>query len=280
LKIKKNYYLNIKAISVIIPIYNSEKYLEDCLNSIINQTLKRIEIICIDDGSTDNSSKILENYKKLDDRFVIFRHKHKGSGFSRNIGINNSKGKFVSFLDSDDMYANNFALQNIFEKANKYNAIICGGGIKRLINNGTYKTFEFEGFIKYEDYQVDFEYQRFIYKKNFLIKNHLKFPNYIRYQDPPFFNKTMANAKLFYAIKNLIYIRRAIPKNYNKKQTIDIFYGMNDCLKLAEKMNLYKLYKNILCRFNSKYLVSIAKKFSNDDKLRSILIKILMFLKF
>ena len=95
---------DIIKLSVIIPIYNSENYLEECLNSVIQQTLKNIEIICIDDGSTDNSSNIMQKYFEHDDRFVLIKQKNKGPGLSRNEGIKISRGKYISFLDSDDKY--------------------------------------------------------------------------------------------------------------------------------------------------------------------------------
>ena len=88
--------------SVIIPVYNVEKYLEECLNSVINQTLKDIEIICINDGSTDNSLKILEEYAQKDDRFVILNQENQGQGIARNKAIDIAKGEYISFVDPDD----------------------------------------------------------------------------------------------------------------------------------------------------------------------------------
>ena len=147
---------NVVKISVIIPVYNSENYLEECLNSVIKQTLKNIEIICIDDGSTDNSSHILQMYSKFDNRFTLIKQKNKGSGISRNKGIEKSKGKYVSFLDSDDMYYNDFSLELLYNKANKNKAIICGGGLdkRRVIKNHivSHKIFfKKEGFMNYID---------------------------------------------------------------------------------------------------------------------------------
>lgn len=92
-------------ISVIIPVYNTEKYLEQCLDSIINQTLKEIEIICIDNGSTDKSSGILERYSKIDKRLkVIKEEKNRGTAYVRNKGINMAIGEYLSILDSDDFF--------------------------------------------------------------------------------------------------------------------------------------------------------------------------------
>ena len=91
-------------ISVIIAVYNVEKYLRQCLDSVVNQTLKDIEIICIDDGSTDNSPKILERYANKDDRIKIITQQNQGQSVARNKGIEVAKGKYISFQDSDDVW--------------------------------------------------------------------------------------------------------------------------------------------------------------------------------
>ena len=89
-------------ISVIIPVYNSEKFLKKCLDSIINQTLNDIEIICIDDGSTDKSLRILNNFADKDNRITIINQKNSGPSAARNKGIENAKGEYIGFVDSDD----------------------------------------------------------------------------------------------------------------------------------------------------------------------------------
>lgn len=94
--------MDIPKISVIIPVYNVEQYLEQCLNSIITQSLKDIEIICIDDGSTDNSPKILADYQKKDERIKVITKKNEGQGIARNEGLKIAKGEYISFVDPDD----------------------------------------------------------------------------------------------------------------------------------------------------------------------------------
>jgi len=108
-------------ISIIIPVYNSSKYLRQCLDSIISQTITDIEIICVDDGSTDNSLDILNEYKQKDSRIIILQQKNKGGGAARNLGLSVAQGKYLSFLDSDD-YFNLDMLQSAYETAEKYNA--------------------------------------------------------------------------------------------------------------------------------------------------------------
>ncbi len=111
-------------VSVIIPVYNSEKYLRECLDSIINQTLKEIEIICIDDGSTDNSLDILKSYAAKDRRIIILQQRNLGAGAARNAGLKIAKSKYLSFLDADDFFEKNM-LKKAYDKCELDKAQIC-----------------------------------------------------------------------------------------------------------------------------------------------------------
>lgn len=108
-------------ISVILPVYNVEKYLRQCLDTIIGQTLKEIEILCVDDGSTDNSAKILEEYAQKDQRVKVFTQKNAGAGAARNLGLRHASGKYLSFLDSDDFFEPDM-LEEAYEQAERYEA--------------------------------------------------------------------------------------------------------------------------------------------------------------
>ena len=99
-------------VSVIIPVYNAEEHLEQCLDSILCQTLKEIEIICVDDGSKDSSPAILAEYAKKDNRVRVIRQENGGAGKARNTGLSAAKGKYLSFLDADD-----FSQPEMLEKA-------------------------------------------------------------------------------------------------------------------------------------------------------------------
>lgn len=90
-------------VSVIIPVYNVEPYLRECLDSVVNQTLQDIEIICVNDGSTDGSLAILEEYVKMDKRIKLFSQENKGLSATRNVGFRNALGKYIHFMDSDDL---------------------------------------------------------------------------------------------------------------------------------------------------------------------------------
>ena len=91
-----------KLVTIVIPVYNSEKYLDDCIESVVNQSYKNIEILLINDGSTDNSKKICEKWSIIDKRIKIYNKKNSGAAESRNVGIEHSKGDYITFIDSDD----------------------------------------------------------------------------------------------------------------------------------------------------------------------------------
>ena len=102
-------------VSVIIPVYNSSEYIRHCLDSLLAQTLEDIEIICVDDGSTDDSLSILEEYSRKDQRIRVLTQENAGAGAARNHGLREARGKYLSFLDSDDYFE-----PDMLEKARKY----------------------------------------------------------------------------------------------------------------------------------------------------------------
>ena len=102
-------------VSVIVPVYNVENYLKQAISSVINQTLKEIEIICVNDGSTDSSKAILDEYQKSDDRIIVVNKSNKGYGAACNTGLKLARGKYVAILEPDDfidaeMYENLYSL--------------------------------------------------------------------------------------------------------------------------------------------------------------------------
>jgi len=123
-------------VSVIVPIYNSEKYLRRCIESIINQSYKNIEIILINDGSTDNSGEICDAYALDDKRIRVIYTKNNGPAAARNIGIENSKGSFIFFIDADDFIENN-ALNLLVESYNQHKADIVVGSFNKIRNSNS-----------------------------------------------------------------------------------------------------------------------------------------------
>lgn len=130
--------MNDVLVSVVLPIYNVEIYLERCINSIINQTYTNLEIILVDDGSLDNCPRICDEWAKKDSRIMVIHKKNAGLGMARNTGIENASGKYICFFDSDD-----YVKLDIIEKtvilAEKVNADIVTFGYSNVDNNGVVK---------------------------------------------------------------------------------------------------------------------------------------------
>lgn len=118
---------DIYNISVIVPVYNTEKYLHKCIESLLCQTLKEIEIILVDDGSNDKSGYICDEYAVIDNRVQVIHKKNAGQGLARNDGIKVAKGKYVCFLDSDDYFEKN-TCQRLYEVMEESGADICSYG--------------------------------------------------------------------------------------------------------------------------------------------------------
>ena len=122
-------------ISVIVPIYKVEKYLRRCIDSIINQTFKNIEIILVNDGSPDNCPKICEEYKNKDNRIIIINQENQGLSVARNSGIRIARGQYLVFIDSDD-YIEEDMIEYLYEGIVKYDVDISCCGYVAVYDNG------------------------------------------------------------------------------------------------------------------------------------------------
>ena len=119
-------------VSIIVPIYNTEKYLPKCLDSIINQTYQGLEIILVDDGSTDNSGKIADDYALKDKRIKVIHQKNQGQSTARNTGLAKATGDYISFIDSDDEIKNNFIEELLSPYSDNTSVSVCGMHYKRV----------------------------------------------------------------------------------------------------------------------------------------------------
>lgn len=162
------------VISIIIPVYNVEKYLARCINSILKQTYHNFEIILLDDGSSDNSYKIMKKYSLKDKRIIIEHHDNIGPALTRNMGINMARGKYIMFIDSDDYVLSDYLEHYVVAIENgKYDLVI--GGYQKI--TGTH--IEFVRKLKngeFSKYMVTGPVCK-LYKKSFLVNNHIEFLN-------------------------------------------------------------------------------------------------------
>lgn len=277
-------------ISIIIPVYNVEKYLPECLDSIIAQTLSDIEIICINDGSPDNSLSILKDYAAKDSRIIIIDKENEGVGKARNDGMRAATGEFIAFMDSDDYYPGNDVLEKLYNAAKEHNVKVCGGKKIYLLPEGNFeqeklpvKQHEMEFSLKIEevnsfsDYQYDYGYSLYIYDRKMIIDNNCFFPDYKRFQDPPFFVNAMILANEFYVcdINSYCYRRIRTLSKYSIRNTKDQLHGLTDNLIVSRKNNLPKLHLLTAQRLNKDAsFMAIQNLFNeNKDEMLSLFIK-------
>ena len=131
----------IPKVSVVIPVYNTEKYLRQCVESLTGQTLSEIEIIIVDDGSKEECAALCDNLAKADSRIKVIHKSNEGQGIARNCGIKASSGEYIGFVDSDD-YVDVKMYENLFSVAEKYDADIVMSGISFVGGNTFAKSGE------------------------------------------------------------------------------------------------------------------------------------------
>lgn len=253
-------------VSVIVPVYNVEQYIERCLNSIINQSLKNIEIICINDGSTDSSLSKLEKYREIDNRIKIINQENQGLSAARNNGLKIANGEYVGYVDSDDWISSNF-FELLYNNAKKYNADIACGEIKRINNDYLEKDFfvikkkkiSKKSRIKFNLCNIPkYNYvSNKIYRKDALISSRIEFPKGRNFEDivwtPRVVNKlgalvTVPNAIYYYFVNN-----NSITEVFDDKSKKDFFYAVNDAVS-------YIVDNKIKCNMNS-YTAKSRKKY-------------------
>lgn len=183
-------------ISIIMPVYNDEEYLEESINTIVNQSLKDIELICINDGSTDKSLEIIEKLQAKYGFIRIISQKNQGSGKSRNVGIDLANGEYIAFLDSDDKFLDSNALESMYNVATLQDADMVSANLKgitvknELVNNDDgVERFVKEDVIKGSDYGIPYAFYKNIFKTSFIKEHNFKFPDLKRGQDPVFLSE-------------------------------------------------------------------------------------------
>ena len=177
-------------VSIIIPIYNSENFLHRCLESALRQTYKNLEIICINDASTDNSLRIIENYARKDNRIKFYTHEtNSGLGAARNTGIENSTGKYIAGIDSDD-YAELNMIEIAVNAAEKNSSDIVCFGFNYFNNSGKLNSFTpINKNINLQSSDVDFfkitnpAFWNKLWKRELYTKNNILFPPFVYFQD-------------------------------------------------------------------------------------------------
>lgn len=236
-------------VSIIVPVYNVEKYLERCLDSLINQTFKDIEIICIDDGSIDNSGKILDEYAAKDSRIKVIHQNNAGLSVTRNNGMKIASGNYINFVDSDDWIDLNF-IEKLYDAAKRNNADIAVSDCLRIGNGRTKHRLNITKEVIAFNFQEKFDLCKQkrhpsatnkLYRVDILTSNNIFFPEGKFCEDKIFTCKAIFYAKSVVGIPGTYYYyyRRpgSIVKTYSKKIQEDKYCANETVLQFLRSVN-------------------------------------------
>lgn len=275
-------------ISVIIPIYNVEDYLYECINHIVNQSFEDIEIICINDGSTDKSMDILNQFK--DNRINIITQENKGLGASRNVGIKHAKGKYVYFMDADD-YLELTALEELYALCEKLNTDFIMFKLKNFdditkeIIEDEYYSMPYlknrvgDNIFNYNDVKdiaLDLAVNSpgNFFKREFI--KDLKYPEGLLYEDNVFFTKALFKADKIYFYDKFLYNRRVRKNSLSKSPSLDTIDITDLLLDIINEYgytihkkelyyrifnNIYKIFENTKEKYKEEVFLKIKEKY-------------------
>jgi len=270
-------------VSVIVPVYNQEKYIERCVDSILAQTLQEIEVILVDDGSTDSTPDILDKYQQKDDRIRVLHQQNQYAGVARNHGMQAAQGEYVIFWDSDDYFPED-ALEVLYDECKTCDADICvGSAVKMDMHDGTEKQncylnwdripekrpFNVNDMPQYIfNFGINCPWNK-IYKNKFIEDNNLKFSTLKHANDVYFVMIAFILAdKITVVDKDVVYYQfrnegsLSCNSINNKENVLRAFLEVKDFLKNLgywENPDIRKSYAN-------KAFSSLAARFSTLDK--------------
>lgn len=271
--------MNKCKLSIIVPVYGVEKYIDKCLNSLVKQSLKEIEIIVVNDGTKDNSQKIIDKYvKKYPDKIKSYIKENGGQGSARNYGLEKANGEYIGYVDSDDFVEKDM-YKKLYDKAkeNNYDIVVCGN----YNVSEDYQNKNIDAFIN--NYNTDLENIFFgkmavwnkIYKRDILIKNKLEFKEKVWYEDLAFTLKAIMNSNTFAFIDEPLYdylIREgSTMNNSNVQRNLEILDAFNDILSYIQHNKKEEYFSKIeFLAIDHIYISAIVRvlKAEADDKVK------------
>lgn len=233
-------------ISVIVPVYNTQDYLRECIDSVLNQSLTDFELICIDDGSTDNSLEILNDYGREDERIKIISQQNRGLGASRNVGLDIAQGEYVLFLDSDD-YLSLDALESLYGTAVNQNLDLTMFKIKNF-NTKTGRQSRSEYFdmtflremvhddvfdwrdVKSRIFDISVTATSKLFRRELI--SDIEFPEGLLFEDNLFFIKVIFKARRAFFYDDYFYYRRIRPDSI----TNSYYSDFSDCIIIYDRI--------------------------------------------
>ncbi|MBR6690046.1 MAG: glycosyltransferase family 2 protein [Bacilli bacterium] len=266
-------------ISAIVPVYNMEKYLERCLDSLVNQTLEDIEIIVINDGSKDNSQKIIDKYsKKYKEKIVSYTNKNQGISKTRNFGIDKAKGQFLAFIDSDDFVEKDM-FEKMYNKAIKENLdiVVCDyyNYFDKTQTKHIEKIVDFNNTNLLNNLELIFKINpspwNKIYKRELILNLNYRFPENIKYEDLGYIPILLTEANKigkinipynYYLIRSNSETTTVDKRVYDVFKILDILYDYFKFKKIYNKEEVEYLFINKLTTYN------LQQKFNKDKKVK------------
>lgn len=271
-------------LSIIMPVFNASKFLNMSLNSIFNQTFRDFEVICVNDGSTDNSMKILESFADQHDCIKIFSINNSGAGKARNHGIQQANGEYLAFLDADDIFIDRDALEKMMSIAVKNDADMVAANLKRIKQDATieesydfentlFTYFNREDIIKPNEYGIPWAFYKNIYKKSFITEHDISFPDLKRGQDPIFLASILTKIEKIYVVDVDLYgYNHSVSggvnvklNDYNKKK--DYIQHFRDTFTILDK----KGFEMILSDYKMEFVNYLLFRDNlSDEEIKSI----------
>ncbi len=267
-------------ISIIMPVYNSEKFIATTLNSLINQTFSDIEIICINDGSKDNSYNILKEYSNKDKRIKLFTQENSGPAKARNVGLANATGKYIMFCDSDDEYKPNMC-ERMYEEIEKNDVdlVLCYANVDVIDQRTDIIGDEFLQKLDPGTFEVPknliprmngFLWNK-IFKKELIDKYKIDFPTGHVHDDPAFVLQYNCITHYMTVIPDKLYIYKiregsvmdVFYKNKSMKDFIDTMYLIKYCYEFLKRNNLVEEYNEVLAL---EFIIYLLFAYSFIDK--------------
>ena len=263
---------NSPFLSVVVPVYNVSKYLEECLDSVIQQSFKDFEVLLINDGSTDGSLDLLEEVASRDSRVRVWSQFNCGAGSARNRGIELASGKHLIFIDPDDIFATDHVFSDLIDAMDKSGALICGGSLSLIKPSGKIKSeFSFDESFYHVSYErevpleqiwTDYGWIRFMYDSSLFVDGTVRFPQLNWYEDPVFFLRAVEKAGGCKVVPVDVYHYRVGYKEteWTVARVRDMLWGMGHNLAVADRLKMRELYVTIVNRFNRDYSDAILKQ--------------------
>lgn len=276
-----------KKISVIVPIYNAEKYVAKSINSLVNQTLQDIEIILVNDGSKDNSKEICENYARQDERIVIVNKENGGLADARNAGMKVATGKYIMFLDADDLFEED-SCEHMYHIIEKSRADYVIGNYQMMDEDETRWDNTAFSMESYEEFKLDkHDYQKSffvmnstawnkIYRTQFLKDNDITFKVPSPSEDDYFTSLCYIKAKYGFYTSKVIYLYRNSMNSLSKDCSLKYFRGINYAYKSIyesfEKNNEMNYYRYVYAKKNAYLLCQLidSERINEEEKIECL----------